>query len=102
MNSVSLAIHFNSLHKLAADSSTMASANKCLLFICVALLLILGALPTQATSRSLHEASMYRCGWAFSDVAAMEGITQLKTGKLIFLSVSESDNSLLKTSNNFL
>ncbi|KAM7514588.1 hypothetical protein LguiA_004171 [Lonicera macranthoides] len=37
----------------------MASANKCLFFICVALLLILGALPSQATSRSLNEASMY-------------------------------------------
>ncbi|KAM7514589.1 hypothetical protein LguiA_004172 [Lonicera macranthoides] len=38
---------------------SMASANKCLIFICVALLLILGALPSQATSRSLNEASMY-------------------------------------------
>ncbi|KAM7492179.1 hypothetical protein LguiA_035100 [Lonicera macranthoides] len=38
----------------------MASANQCLLFICVALLHILGALPSQAAFRSLHEASMYR------------------------------------------
>ncbi|KAA8524262.1 hypothetical protein F0562_010685 [Nyssa sinensis] len=111
--------------------------------ISLALLFILGALASHASSPSLHEASMYerhqqwmaryghvykdademekcftifkenvehiesfnkamnkpykqgvnefadRCCWAFSAVAAMEGITQLTTGKLISLAEQE-------------
>ncbi|RVW25819.1 Senescence-specific cysteine protease SAG39 [Vitis vinifera] len=127
---------------LLLRTSIMASTNQ-YQYVSMALLFILAAWASQATSRSLHEASMYerhedwmarygrmykdanekekrfkifkdnvalpstidwrkkgavtpikdqqQCGscWAFSAVAATEGITQITTGKLISLSEQE-------------
>ncbi|CAK9148145.1 unnamed protein product [Ilex paraguariensis] len=96
----------------------MASIHQCS-YLCLALLILFGVWASQASSRLLndeqsmsdrheqwmaHYGRVYidieekdrrfspinkRCCWSFSAVAAMEGITQLTTGKLVSLSEQE-------------